>query len=125
MNSVQIKLNARTYNLKFGLKCVRILGQLWGVPTMQGVLNRLSILDAMTKSSDFDLEGLDVLESVVIAAIKSDSTNDIDEADFDLVLDYMYANAEKMTEVFQSLLDSMPVQDVEQGKQKNQVKKKK
>lgn len=125
MEAVQIKLNARTYNLKFGLKCVRILGKLWGIPTMQGVLNKLSILDKLNNSNDVDLEVLDVLESVVIAAIKSDSTNEIDESDFDLVLDYMYANAVKMTEVFQGLVDSMPVQDVPQGKQKDQVKKKK
>ena len=124
MDAVILEINGRAYKLQFGLKCVRILGAMWEIPTMQGVLDRLSILDRLIGSADFELEVLDVLESVIIAAIKADSSNEIVTTDFDTLLDYMFENAEKMTEVFEGLVASMPTPDTKVGKSKVQAKKK-
>lgn len=110
MDQVTLEINGNSYKLKFGISCLRILGSMWNIPTLNGVLARVSVLDKL-EGGDISFEAMDILEDVVKAAIRTEKTNVIVESDFDGLIDFIIMNQDKISEVFKGLVTSMPVAD--------------
>lgn len=120
--AVTLKINKSSYSLKFGIGCLRLLGEMWNCKTINEVLAKIAILDGFDVN-DIPFEILDVMESVLKAAIFNDKSNVIVESDFDDLMEYVFENPLKIQKALNELALSMP--QANQGKKPIPAKKKK
>ena len=111
---MQIVINNNAYKLRFGMACLRMLGKMWQINSLNEVLLRVSIIDRLENETDVDLQALEVFEDIVKAAIRSEVMNKVDETDLNYLSDWLLTNMDQVKAMFEELISSMPQQ--EQGK---------
>jgi hypothetical protein len=73
MNSQTIKINGKSFVLHFGMKVFRLLSEKWNVPGINGIFQKLTVLETIT--DDVSFEQLDVINDLIVASIQSNSNN--------------------------------------------------
>ena len=73
MEETVITINKKTFMLKFGMKVFKVLGTLWGTPTLNTTLAHLSIFQQHTE--DLSFEQIDVISDLIISAIEAHEDN--------------------------------------------------
>ncbi len=114
---MKIKLINKSYSLKFGLGFFRVLGRVFGDTTLNQTLARLSVLDGIKDDIPYDL--FDLIENLIVAAADN-AGNPIDEenGDFSSIVDTVFTNPVLLQEIITAIVESMPKQNADQGKQK-------
>lgn len=74
MKETVITINKKTFKLKFGLKVFRLLGSLWGTPTLNTTMGRFAIFE--NASEDLSFEQIDVISDLIISAIEANPENE-------------------------------------------------
>lgn len=101
---VKIVVGADEVQLKFGYGVFRRLGEKWGIETVDGVFRRFdSFVNSEANQMGFDSFNLlgDLLEAAAKNAGYSLSSDD--------AVDYLMVNPEKMKEVVEAFVSSLPV----------------
>jgi hypothetical protein len=114
---MKITLNNKSYSLKFGLGFFRELGRIYGDDTIQQTLARIVVFDDAKAVSELPYSLLDLLENIVKASALNDRSNVFDENDFESVLDVVLSYPNFIVEFKNAILESMPKQNTDQGKQ--------
>lgn len=73
MNSQTIKINGKSFVLQFGMKVFRLLSEKWNVPGINGIFQKLSVLETIT--DDVSFEQMDVINDLIVASIQSNPEN--------------------------------------------------
>lgn len=112
----QIKINDKTYALRFGYGCFKQLAKLLKVEGIQGVVEKFSAFEK--GSNDVSFDQIDMLISLVQASvIASGDLEGIENFNSDDCGDYLLANPDKLSEIMNSFIASFPKSN-ESGKQK-------
>lgn len=113
---MNITLNNKSYSLKFGLGFFRQLGRVYGDTTLNQTLARLTVLDGI--KDDIPYEFFDLIENLVVAAADYAGNPIEDDAeDMDVILDTIFTNNALLQEIIAGIVESMPKQNADQGKQ--------
>lgn len=113
---MKITLNNKSYSLKFGLGFFRQLGRVYGDTTLNQTLARLSVLDGV--KDDIPYEFFDLIENLVIAAADNAGNPISDESEsYACIVDTVFANTALLMEIIAGIVESMPKQNADQGKQ--------
>ena len=120
MAETVITINNKTFKLKFGLKVFRLLGSLWGTPTLNTTMARFGIFQTATE--DLSFEQIDVISDLIITSIEANPENEEtltrDEID-ELLLSDTTALVKVIEIVMKGLTESLPQLNPEPaGKQK-------
>jgi hypothetical protein len=108
---MKITINGVEYTLKFGYGCLRCLSTLWGLPSVNHVIEKVDAENEAGRS-------LEACIDLVRASVSASGSNDPGTDD---VGDYLMQNPEKMTEIIELLVASLPAAPAnETGKQKAQ-----
>lgn len=102
MKKIQFEINGKTYNLKFGYGCLRLLAEKYGIG-LQELFERFGNVSGKEIETAVDL--------VWAAVTAAGDTVDIDE-----VGDFLLQEPKKIEEVMQGLMDSLPKADEPEGK---------
>lgn len=107
---MQVLIENKAFHLKFGMKCLMLLGKELGFKSYSEVVNHLAILDKVTE--DLTFEQADLIESLIKAAAAThpdykqlDYT--IDNAD---ILSWVFSNPQEFSQAIKLLVDSLPQQ---------------
>lgn len=74
MDSPKLKINNKTFMLKFGMKVFRLLGEKFGTPTLLQTQQKVvAVLSQITE--DISFEQLDMINSLVLASIEANPEN--------------------------------------------------
>ena len=109
MNSQTIKINGKSFVLQFGMKVFRLLSEKWNVPGINGIFQKLSVLETIT--DDVSFEQMDVINDLIVASIQSnpDNTATISNEELDeLFLADTPAMMKIIEVVFQEFTKSIP-----------------
>lgn len=113
---MNIILNNKSYSLKFGLGFFRVLGRVYGDTTLNQTLARLSVLDGI--KDDIPYEFFDLIENLVIAAADNAGNPIDDESEsYACIVDTVFTNTALLQEIIAGIVESMPKQNADQGKQ--------
>ena len=113
---MKITLNKISYSLKFGLGFFRQLGRVYGDTTLNQTLARLSVLDGV--KDDIPYEFFDLIENLVIAAADNAGNPISDESEsYACIVDTVFSNTALLQEIIAGIVESMPKQNADQGKQ--------
>ena len=119
MNSLQIEINNKNFQAKFGLKVFRLLGEKWNLPSLNLVLNHFMVLQ--TDLEDISFDKIDVINDIIFTCINSNPENEnlitYDELD-ELFLTDTKKISETVTQLVQLLSQSLPKNTPEPGKPK-------
>jgi len=107
MKKVSVNINNSTYTLSFGISCLRLLGQMWQLNTINEVLEKLSLLDKVDQNN-ISFEFLDLIEDVFVAGIRNNPENKIVETDLVSIVDYLFENPSIIQEMTFQIYESMP-----------------
>jgi hypothetical protein len=113
-----IKLNGKTFVLKFGMKVLRLLSIKWQVLGFNQLFQRLAIFDGIT--DDLSFEQIDVINDLILCAVAAneDNTETITAEELDdLYLHDAESFLKQVEIVFKGFMASMP-QAKDQGKPK-------
>lgn len=114
---MKITLNNKSYSLKFGLGFFRVLGRVYGDTTLNQTLARLTVLDGI--KDDIPYEFFDLIENLVLAAADHAGNPIEDDAEeIDCIVDTVFTNNVLLQEIIAGIVESMPKQNADQGKQK-------
>lgn len=114
---MKITLNKISYSLKFGLGFFRALGRVYGDTTLNQTIARLSVLDGI--KDDIPFEFFDLIENLVVAAADNAGNPISAESEsYAYIVDTVFTNTDLLQEIFTSIVESMPKQNADQGKQK-------
>lgn len=114
---MKITLNNKSYSLKFGLGFFRVLGRVYGDTTLNQTLARLTVLDGI--KDDIPYEFFDLIENLVVAAADYAGNPIEDDAEeMDVIVDTIFTNNALLQEIIAGIVESMPKQNADQGKQK-------
>lgn len=114
---MNITLNNKSYSLKFGLGFFRQLGRVYGDTTLNQTLARLTVLDGI--KDDIPYEFFDLIENLVVAAADHAGNPIEDDAEeMDVIVDTVFTNTALLQEIIAGIVESMPKQNTDQGKQK-------
>lgn len=97
-----IKINNKTFKLKFGLKVFRILGEAWNIPTLGGVQQHmLTVFSAFSDTISFSQ--LDFINNIILASIQAnpENTETINADDLD---DLFLSDTKTMLEIIQTVI---------------------
>lgn len=127
MDQSTVKINGKTFVLKFGMKVFRLLGEKLNTPTLLSTQQKVvSVLGGMTEDVSFDQ--LEIINSVIICSIEANSENK--EVITSEELDDLYFTDTKnmidiMTIVMNAFAASLPQPDknASEGKMKAPAKK--
>lgn len=120
MAVVSLEINKNTYILKFGMGCLINLGKKWNVPTLNETMAKFAVLEKMN-GQDLGFEQIEVIIDLIEAAIISNRENKVLAEDLDSIPDVIFTNAEKLQEIVQEFVESLPKGN---GKKPIPVKKK-
>lgn len=113
---MKITLNNKSYSLKFGLSFFRELGRVYGDTTLNQTLARLTVLDGIKE--DIPYEFFDLIENLVVAAADHAGNPIEDDAEeMDVIIDTVFTNTALLQEIIAGIVESMPKQNADQGKQ--------
>lgn len=113
---MKITLNNESYSLKFGLGFFRALGRVYGDTTLNQTLARLTVLDGIKE--DIPYEFFDLIENLVIAAADNAGNPISDESEsYACIVDTVFSNTALLLEIIAGIVESMPKQNADQGKQ--------
>lgn len=114
---MKIQLKNESYSLKFGLGFFRILGRIFGDTTLNQTIARISVLDGVKDDIPYDF--FDLIENIIVAAAES-AGNAIEKEseDYDSIVEIIFSNPVLLQEIVTSIVESMPKQNTDQGKQK-------
>jgi hypothetical protein len=113
---MKITLNNKSYSLKFGLGFFRELGRVYGDTTLNQTLARLTVLDGIKE--DIPYEFMDLVENLIIAA--ANNAGNIIESDaeeIDSIIDVVFQDVSLLQQIVAGIVESMPKQNADQGKQ--------
>lgn len=113
---MKITLNNKSYSLKFGLGFFRELGRVYGDATLNQTLARLTVLDGIKE--DIPYEFMDLVENLIIAAANN-AGNIIEEdaKEIDSIIDVVFQDVTLLQQIVAGIVESMPKQNADQGKQ--------
>jgi hypothetical protein len=113
---MKIILNNKSYSLKFGLGFFRVLGRVYGDTTLNQTLARLTVLDEIKEDIPFDF--MDLIENLIIAAAINGG-NEIEEEVLSekIILDVVFQDVSILQQIVTGIVQSMPKQNDNQGKQ--------
>jgi len=119
---MKITLNNKSYSLKFGLGFFRELGRVYGDATLNQTLARLTVLDGIKE--DIPYEFMDLVENLIIAAANN-AGNIIEEdaKEIDSIIDVVFQDVTLLQQILAGIVESMPKQNADQGKQIAPIKK--
>lgn len=121
MDQVTIQLNGKTFMLTFGMKALRLLGQKWNVPGVNGVFAKLALVESVTDELAFDQ--IDIVNDFILAAIQANESNTefitVEELD-ELVLKDAKGYVKSFEKVLECFVASLPKSE---GKPKAPSKK--
>lgn len=113
---MKITLNNKSYSLKFGLGFFRELGRVYGDTTLNQTLARLSVLDGIKDDIPYDF--FDLIENLIMAAADYAGNPIEDDAEeIDCIVDTIFTNTALLQEIIAGIVESMPKQNADQGKQ--------
>lgn len=114
---MKIQLKNESYSLKFGLGFFRVLGRIFGDTTLNQTIARISVLDGVKDDIPYDF--FDLIENIIVAAAES-AGNAIEKEseDYDSIVEIIFSNPVLLQEIVTSIVESMPKQNTDQGKQK-------
>lgn len=126
MTETVITINNKTFKLKFGLKVFRLLGSLWGTPTLNTTMARFSIFETATE--DLSFEQVDVISDLIISAIEANIEN-TETLSRDEIDDLLLTDTTQIMEVIQTVMNgltaSLPQSNpIPEGKLKPATRKK-
>lgn len=113
---MKITLNNKSYSLKFGLGFFRVLGCVYGDTTLNQTLARLTVFDGI--KDDIPYEFFDLIENLVVAAADyAGNPIEDDVEEMDVIVDTVFTNTALLQEIIAGIVESMPKQNADQGKQ--------
>lgn len=114
---MKITLNNKSYSLKFGLGFFRVLGRVYGDTTLNQTLARLTVLDGIKEDVPFDF--MDLIENLIkSAAIHGGNEIEVSVEDKDSIIDVVFQDVTLLQQIIAGIVESMPKQNADQGKQK-------
>jgi hypothetical protein len=119
MDSFKLQINAKTFNLVFGLKVFRILGRKWNCPNMETVAGKLAVLDG--EGNEFDQ--MDILEDLLVAAIEAGNNPDFNPEEDDIIHAF-YSDPQALEKLTAQIIASMPRQQPQEPGKLQAVPKK-
>jgi hypothetical protein len=109
MDQKVIEINGKSFVLQFGMKVFRLLSEKWNVPGINGIFQKLAVLETIT--DDVSFEQLDVINDLIVASVRSNPDNkeaiSSDELD-ELFLSDTQAMMKIIEVVFQEFTKSIP-----------------
>lgn len=106
MADVKIKIGNKQYMLKFGMYCLRQLGNHWKLPTVNKVIERFAILSNMD-TEELSFEHFDIIADLIYVSIKSSSDNE-KLPNYEDVYNEVAKNTKMLEEVMKAFVDSLP-----------------
>lgn len=73
MDQKSIEINGKSFVLQFGMKVFRLLSEKWNVPGINGIFQKLAVLETIT--DDVSFEQMDVINDLIVASIQSNPEN--------------------------------------------------
>lgn len=118
MSAEIITINGKNFIPAFGMKFFRLLGERWGVKSINAVMARLSNLQSM--NNDIEFEQIDTVRDMICAAIDANPANQ-EEVSADEIDDMFLTDSQNITavaeKVVKGFMASLPKMQ-EPGKQK-------
>jgi hypothetical protein len=114
MDTIVLELGGKSFKLVFGLKLLRLLGRKWELEDVDQVVQKLAVLDSVSKIPTF-LQ-LDVLEVLLVSAIEC-SGQTINLFEFDILNEFM-KDPSALDRLKDVLIASLPQQKPEENKGK-------
>lgn len=115
---MKITIDNKAFELKFGFKCLMILGEEYGLKSFNAVVRKLMILEKL--KDDLTFEQAELIEKLVESAVKSSASySNLEYSIYDVsILDWAIANPDELAKVMSELAKSLP-----QGNPASVVKK--
>lgn len=105
---MQVLIENKAFHLKFGMKCLMLLGKNLGLKSYSEVVNHLAVLDNI--SDDLTFEQADLIEALIVAAAETHPTyreNEYSIHEVD-VLSWVVNSPEEFAKAIKHLVESMP-----------------
>jgi hypothetical protein len=107
MAGTTIKIEGKTYPIKFGYGAFRIMGKKWGCKGINETMQKLSVLDGMGAELTFDQE--DVISDMILAGIEF-ANPEAEVPHQNKVMDALLKDMSVLTNVTNDLVNSLPQQ---------------
>lgn len=109
---MKIEIEGKTFELKFGFKCLRILGDHLGLASYNETISKLALLDNMN-DGNINFEQSDLLEALIESAAEAHPKYcDLDYSIKDVsVIDQIFNDPASFIDVIEGLRKSFPQEE--------------
>ena len=106
MNNTTISINGEVYKVKFGFLANKILAKRWGLKTLSEIGNTIAGKLNFKENEEPTLEQLEAIGELIYAGVLSVHTDEAIGPDD--VVDALLKDTDKLQELIQLYIDSMP-----------------